>query len=84
MPIHVWTRVEAENFHDFHLEWISRIKEALNGGILPPDYYALAEQQAGRVTPDVLTLRGLGGSGMGRIGRRTGTTGLMAPAEGRA
>jgi hypothetical protein len=59
MPIHDWTRVEAGIFHDFHLEWISRLKGALNDGILPADYYALAEQQTAGLTPDVLTLRGL-------------------------
>ena len=52
-------RVDAGIFHDFHLEWISRIKGALNSGVLPPGYYALAEQHAGKLTPDVLTLRGL-------------------------
>jgi len=56
MPIHDWTRVEAGIFHDFHLEWISTTKRALNSGLLPPDYYALAEQIAGGFGPDVLTL----------------------------
>ncbi|MGE3819967.1 MAG: DUF4058 family protein [Isosphaeraceae bacterium] len=59
MPAHDWTRVDSGIFHDFHLEWISQIKRALNAGLLPPDYYALAEQQVGRLEPDVLTLRGL-------------------------
>jgi len=58
MPIHDWTRVEAGIFHDFHHEWISTIKRALNGGILPPSHYALAEQFAGGYGPDVLTLEG--------------------------
>lgn len=58
MPIHDWTRVEAGIFHDFHHEWISTIKHALNRGLLPPDYYALAEQIAGGYGPDVLTLEG--------------------------
>lgn len=57
MPIHDWTRVDAGIFHDFHHEWISEIKRALNRGILPPGYYALAEQVAGPMGPDVLTLR---------------------------
>jgi len=57
MPIHDWTRVEAGIFHDFHHEWISEIKRTLNSGILPPDYYALAEQQAAGYGPDVLTLQ---------------------------
>ena len=56
MPIHDWTRVDAGIFHDFHHEWISTIKRALNVGLLPPDYYALAEQIAGGLHPDVLTL----------------------------
>lgn len=56
MPIHDWTRVYAGIFHDFHLEWIRSIKHALNNGLLPPDYYALAEQTAGGLHPDVLAL----------------------------
>lgn len=56
MGIHDWTRVDAGIFHDFHHEWISTIKRALNAGLLPPDYYALAEQIAGGLGPDVLTL----------------------------
>ncbi len=56
MPIHDWTRVYAGIFHDFHHEWISTIKHALNQGLLPPDYYALAEQTAGGLHPDVLAL----------------------------
>ena len=56
MPIHDWTRVDAGIFHDFHHSWIDEIKRSLNRGLLPPDYYALAEQIAGRLGPDVLTL----------------------------
>lgn len=59
MPVHDWSRVDSGIFHDFHLSWIEAIKRALNSGILPPDYYALAEQQADHLEPDVLTLRGL-------------------------
>lgn len=57
MPVHDWTRVDAGIFHDFHHGWIEEIKRALNRGLLPPDYYALAEQIIGRLGPDVLTLR---------------------------
>src|SRR5581483_8630143 len=46
MPIHDWTRVDAGIFHAFHHEWITEIGRALNRGLLPPDYYALPEQQA--------------------------------------
>jgi hypothetical protein len=60
MPIHDWTRVDAGIFHDFHHEWISTIKRALNAGLLPDDYYALAEQIAGGLGPDVLTLESTG------------------------
>ncbi|MFN0060748.1 MAG: DUF4058 family protein [Planctomycetota bacterium] len=56
MPVHDWTRVEAGIFHDFHHGWIEEIKRALNSGILPADYYALAEQHAAGFGPDVLTL----------------------------
>lgn len=58
MPIHDWTRVKAGIFHDFHHEWISTIKRALNAGILPGNHYAMAEQLAGGFGPDVLTLEG--------------------------
>ncbi|NLY03136.1 MAG: DUF4058 family protein [Rhodopirellula sp.] len=58
MPIHDWGRVIAGVFHDFHGSWITHLKEALNGGVLPEGFYALSEQQAGRIQPDVLTLRG--------------------------
>lgn len=56
MPIHDWTRVPAGIFHDFHHDWITMLKRALNDGRLPPGYYALAEQIAGGLGPDVLTL----------------------------
>ncbi len=56
MPAHDWTRVEAGIFHHFHLEWIADLSRTLNAGLLPPGYYALAEQRAGRFEPDVLAL----------------------------
>ena len=57
MPIHDWTRVSAGIFHDFHTVWMGELRTALNSGVLPPDYYALAEQVAGPFGPDVLTLQ---------------------------
>ncbi len=45
MPIHDRTRVDAGIFHDFHATWIITMKIALNDGILPSEYYALAEQE---------------------------------------
>jgi hypothetical protein len=56
MPIHDWTLVDAGLFHDFHNAWITELRNALNGGLLPPNYYALGEQHAGRMVPDILTL----------------------------
>jgi 8-oxo-dGTP pyrophosphatase MutT (NUDIX family) len=57
MPTHDWTRVEAGIFHDFHTAWIGELRSALNEGLLPEGYYALAEQHAGRGIADVLTLQ---------------------------
>lgn len=57
MPVQDWSRVAAGIFHDFHHSWIDEIKRALNGGLLPPAYYALAEQITGDFGPDVLTLQ---------------------------
>ncbi len=56
MPIHDWSKVEAGIFHHFHGEWIRTIGHALNDGLLPSSYYALAEQVAAGVGPDVLAL----------------------------
>jgi hypothetical protein len=55
MPVHDWTRVEAGIFHAFHVAWLPEIQKALNSGLLPNGYYALAEQHAGRAIADVLT-----------------------------
>jgi Protein of unknown function (DUF4058) len=57
MPVHDWTRVTAGTFHDFHCTWIPQIKNRLNEGLLPPEYYAQVEQVTGEIIPDVLTLR---------------------------
>lgn len=57
MPVHDWRRVSAGTFHDFHSAWIIHLKETLNEGFLPEGYYALAEQHAGDIVPDVLTLQ---------------------------
>jgi hypothetical protein len=56
MPVHDWTRVEAGIFHHFHNLWITELSNALNGGLLPGDFYALVEQHAGRFVTDILTL----------------------------
>jgi hypothetical protein len=56
MPIHDWTRAEAGDFHHFHQTWIPLLAAALNSGVLPPEFIALAEQVTGRPIPDVVTL----------------------------
>ncbi|MFI5378992.1 MAG: DUF4058 family protein [Tepidisphaerales bacterium] len=56
MPVHDWTRVEAGICHAFHAAWPPAIQRALNAGLLPRGYYALAEQVAGRRVADMLTL----------------------------
>lgn len=56
MPVHDWTVVDAGIFHAFHTTWIAEIQIALNNGVLPQGYYALAEQHAGQRIADVLTL----------------------------
>jgi len=60
MPIHDWTRVEAGDFHHFHQGWVVAIGDALNRGLLPPEYFAMAEQVTGRPIPDVVTLQEFG------------------------
>ena len=73
MPVHDWTRVDAGIFHDFHNAWIIQLRDALNGGVLPTDYYALGEQHAGRFVTDVLTLH---------ASRPNGSPSPLPPAEG--
>jgi hypothetical protein len=57
MPVHDWTRVDANLFHHFHQAWTITICNVLNGGLLPKGYSALVEQHAGGVVPDVLALQ---------------------------
>lgn len=56
MPMHDWTRVEAGTYHAFHVAWLGELQKALNGGVLPAGYYAMAEQHAGDAIPDVIDL----------------------------
>jgi Protein of unknown function (DUF4058) len=56
MPIHDWTRVRANRFHDFHQSWTIGIRNALNAGLLPDGYFAMAEQITGGPEPHVVTL----------------------------
>jgi hypothetical protein len=74
MPAHDWTRVSAGVFHDFHLGWLAELRRVLNGGILPSGYYAMAEQLAGGVGPDVITLEAPPQEGPPVAGRPGGVT----------
>ncbi len=56
MPIHDWTRVRSNRFHDFHQSWTIAIRNALNAGRLPSGYFAMVEQQTGGPEADVITL----------------------------
>ena len=57
MPIHDWSRVDPGIFHHFHQAWTIEIANALNGGGLPPEFFAMAEQMVGGSIPDVVTLK---------------------------
>jgi Protein of unknown function (DUF4058) len=57
VPIHDWSKVDAGIFHHFHHGWIEEIARELNRGLLPGDYYAMAEQHTSHFGPDVLTLQ---------------------------
>ncbi len=82
MPVHDWTRVDAGIFHDFHNAWITHLRQALNAGLLPQDYYALGEQVAGGLGPDVVTLRAPCEEGNGTPGEVQGTSAVaVAPPK---
>src|SRR5437660_12642140 len=57
MPVHDWSRVDANVFQHFHQRWTIAICDALNAGLLPPGYSALVEQYTGGLVPDVLALQ---------------------------
>jgi len=83
MPIHDWSRLFDGALHDFHHVWIGELRNALNEGILPPDYYAMAEQVARPTVPDVLTLQTSNGFGAGWSGEPISgaTTVAIAPPK---
>ncbi len=76
MPIHAWSKTDAGLFHHFHQSWIVNLASALNAGILPPDFIALAEQTAAGTIPDVLTLQQVGREGRASTLRDNGGTHL--------
>lgn len=79
MPMHDWTRVSANYYHDFHGRWLYAIADALNAGILPSRYFAAADQKTPPVAPDVLTLELTPGpDGNGAAGWKGGLDGGVA------
>jgi hypothetical protein len=56
MPVHNWKQADVGLFHHFHQQWSGELCDGLNAGVLPPGYFALIEQKALGVEPDVLTL----------------------------
>ncbi len=81
MPIHNWTRVEAGVFHHFHQCWVVAIGNALNAGLLPPEYMALAEQVTGRPIPDVVTLQARDPKGLSEGGSAPPSARMIAKIE---
>lgn len=57
MPLHDWTRVDAGTYHDFHQVWTIFIRNALNRGILPPGYTAMADLKVSGAEPDVAAIK---------------------------
>jgi len=57
MPMHDWSRVDTNLYHDFHQAWSISVRNALNSGLLPPGFAALVEQHAAGLVPDVLAVQ---------------------------
>ena len=53
MPSHDWTRVPVGLYHHFHQSWAVNLPESLNFGPLPEGYFALVDQRAVGLVPDV-------------------------------
>ncbi|MCU0706091.1 MAG: DUF4058 family protein [Fimbriiglobus sp.] len=56
MPMHDWSRVRSGTYHNFHYRWIAAMMDLLNAGMMPPEFFAMAEQKTSGVEPDVVTL----------------------------
>jgi hypothetical protein len=55
--IHNWVKPPVGIYHHFHQSWTVLLAEGLNGGVLPPGYFALVDQRAIGLIPDVLALK---------------------------
>ncbi|MFO0798205.1 MAG: DUF4058 domain-containing protein [Gemmataceae bacterium] len=55
--MHDWTRVTPNEYHTFHGRWTYALCDALNAGLLPAGFYAMADFSLRTVIPDVLTLQ---------------------------
>ena len=80
MSIHDWSRVDAGIFHHFHQSWTVEITNALNGGVLPTGFFALAEQIISGPIPDVVTLQRKP-TGLGSRDAKTRTAGGIAVVD---
>ncbi len=56
MPIHDWKRADAGLFHHFRQQWSGELCNGLNAGVLSAGLFALIEQKALGVEPDLMTL----------------------------
>ena len=61
MPIHNWKKAPVGLYHHFHQSWAVNLAEGLNAGVLPAGFFALVDQRAIGLIPDVLALKKLPG-----------------------
>ncbi len=83
MPIHDWSLVFDGAFHAFHHAGIAEFQTALNSGILPADFYAMAEQVTKPIVADVLTLQSTNSIGNGWSGEPVAGATAVATAPPR-
>ncbi len=57
MPIHDWSHIDPGTYHDFHQGWTIEIRNALNRGILPPGYIAMADLKVSGSEPDIAAIK---------------------------